>query len=116
MNLYTIPAFALAASTTNGPAPSSSKLHNAAQQFEALMIGEIMKSEREAGSGGWLGSGDDSGDDSAMDMAEGQLSNALAAGGGFGVAKMIEKTMAGASADPQINTAALLPSSSVSHR
>lgn len=116
MNLNSIPALASATSSTNRPAPSSSKLHNAAQQFEALMLGEIMKSEREAGSGGWMGSGDDAGDDSAMDMAEGQLSNALAAGGGLGLAKMIENTMAGADANNQTNTAALLTTSSVSHR
>jgi Rod binding domain-containing protein len=75
-----------------------SKLHAAAQQFEALVIGEMLRSEREsssdaAGSGGWLGAGEDSGSDSAMDLAEGHLSNALAAGGGLGLARMIEKTM-----------------------
>ncbi len=70
-----------------------SKLHNAAQQFEALMIGEMLRSQRESGSDGWLGSGDDSGGDSAMDYAEAQVSNAIAAGGGLGLAKMIEKTL-----------------------
>jgi Rod binding domain-containing protein len=71
----------------------SSKLHNAAQQFEALVIGEMLRAGRESGSDGWLGSGDEAGDDSALDMAEGQLSNALAAGGGLGLAKTIEKTL-----------------------
>jgi Rod binding domain-containing protein len=78
---------------------NNSKLHQAAEQFEALVIGEMLRSERESraessGSGGWLDTGGDSGSESAMDLAEGQLSNALAAGGGLGLAKMIEKTMA----------------------
>lgn len=80
-------------------APSrASKLHNAAQQFESLVIGEMLRAQREAGSEGWLGSGDDPGSDSAMDIAESQLSNALAAGGGLGLAKVIEEKM-GAQAD-----------------
>lgn len=95
MNLASIAALTNAGAGAAGKAASTpSKLHNAAQQFEALVISEMLRSEREAGSEGWMGSGEDSGDDSAMDMAEGQLSNALAAGGGLGLAKMIEKTMA----------------------
>ncbi len=81
-------------SLADASAKKPSKLHEAAQQFEALVIGEMLRAQRESGSEGWLGSGDDSSSDSATDMAEGQLSKALAAGGGLGLAKMIEKTMA----------------------
>lgn len=70
-----------------------SKLHDAAQQFEALMIGEMMRSVREAGSEGWMGSGSDSGSESAMDMAEGQFARALATGGGLGLSKTIEQSV-----------------------
>ena len=75
-----------------------SKLHDAAQQFESLVISEMLRAERESssdasGSGGFMGTGDDSGSESAMDLAEGQLSHALAAGGGLGLAKMIERTL-----------------------
>jgi peptidoglycan hydrolase FlgJ len=70
-----------------------SKLHEAAQQFEALMVGEIMRAQREAGSEGWLGSGDDTGDDTAMEIAEAQFSNAVAAGSGLGLARMVEKAV-----------------------
>lgn len=105
MNTIASPTLAaLDAANATGAITKTSKLHDAARQFEALMIGEIMKSERESGSGGWLdGEDEDSGSDSAMDMAEAQLSNALAAGGGLGLAKMIEKTMAPAEA-PQPST------------
>ncbi len=71
------------------------KIHDAAQQFESLMIGEMLKSVRENSSSGWLGSGDDndSGGDSAIGMAESQFANALALGGGLGLSKMIERSV-----------------------
>jgi Rod binding domain-containing protein len=78
-------------SMTQGSKPT--KLHKAAQDFEALMIGEMLKTTRESGSGGWLGSGDSAGNDSAMSLAEGQLSQALASGGGLGLARLIEKQL-----------------------
>src|SRR5579884_1967944 len=70
-----------------------SKLHDAAQQFEALMIGEMMKSVRDSSEEGWMGSGGDSGSDSAMDMAESQFAKGLSMGGGLGLAKVIEQRM-----------------------
>src|SRR5689334_7708714 len=73
------------------------RLHRAAQEFEALLVGEMLKSARESGSDGWLGSGEDTGADSAMDMAESQLANALASSGGLGLSKTIERAMAKAS-------------------
>lgn len=92
MNLDSISTL-ISANLAGATAAKPSKLHDAAQQFEALVIGEMLRAERESGSEGWLGSGDDAGSDSATDLAEGQLSNALAAGGGLGLANMIEKTM-----------------------
>lgn len=77
-----------------GATKKSSKLHDAAQQFEALMIGEMMRSVRESGSEGWLGSGGGTGDDTAMDMAESQFARALSSGGGLGLSNMIEKSVA----------------------
>ena len=71
----------------------SARLHKAAQDFESLLIGQMLKSAREEGSDGWLGSGEGSGDDSAMEMAESQLANALSSGGGIGLAKTIERAM-----------------------
>jgi Rod binding domain-containing protein len=83
------------------------KLHNAAQQFEALMMEEMLKVTRETSSEGWLGSGDGTGDDSAMDMAQSQLAQALSSHGGLGLAKIIEQRLGpamdrhGQSAAPQ---------------
>lgn len=71
-----------------------SKLHQAAQQFEALMIGEMMKSVHEGSSSGWLGSDDgEGGDNQAMEMAESQFANALAMNGGLGLARMVEQSV-----------------------
>ncbi len=64
------------------------KIHDAAQQFEALLIGQILHSARE--SGGWLGSSDAS-SDCATDYAEQQLAVAMAQRGGLGLADLIAK-------------------------
>ncbi len=62
----------------------------AARQFEALMIGQMLKGAREAGSSeGWLGTGEDSSGTSVMEFAEQQFAQLMAAGGGMGLAKMV---------------------------
>jgi flagellar protein FlgJ len=74
--------------------PSRKNIHEAAQQFESLMIGELLKSVRAASSDGWLGSGDDDSSDSAVSMAETQFASAMARSGGIGLAAMIERSVA----------------------
>jgi Rod binding domain-containing protein len=71
---------------------SPEKIAGVAKQFEALMIGQMLKSAREASGGGWLGNEDDQDDQSGslvMELAEQGLSQALAAHGGMGIAKMV---------------------------
>ncbi len=63
------------------------KIKEASEQFEALLIGQIMHSAH-ASDGGWLGS-DDSSSSCATDFAEEQMANTIAQQGGFGLAKMI---------------------------
>jgi len=68
------------------------KIAGVAKQFEALMIEQILKSARDATGGGWLGSDDDQDDQTGslvMDLAEQGLSQAMAARGGLGIAKMV---------------------------
>ena len=65
------------------------KLKDTAQQFEALLISQMLKSARESNPGGLGGETDDKSGDSMMDMAEQQLSQLLAAGGGLGLAKLV---------------------------
>ena len=89
----TAPLLASPAELTPNPKQTPSKIHAAAQQFESLMIGELLKSVREASSDGWLGSGGSDASDSALGMAEGQLATAIANGGGIGLAAMIERSL-----------------------
>jgi flagellar protein FlgJ len=76
------------------PTPSKGdtpeKVRDAAQQFEALLIGQILKSARESGSG-WFTDGDDQSGEIATDYAEQQFSTVLAKQGGLGLADMIAK-------------------------
>jgi flagellar protein FlgJ len=74
------------------------KVKDAAKQFEALLIGQMMKSMSDA-EGGWLGTGDDDSASSAMEYAQESFAQALAANGGLGISAMVAKGLA-AAADP----------------
>jgi flagellar protein FlgJ len=68
------------------------KIAEVSKQFEALMIGQMLKSARESSGGGWLGNEDDQDDQTGslvMEMAEQGFSQAMAARGGLGIAKMV---------------------------
>jgi peptidoglycan hydrolase FlgJ len=73
---------------------SPEKIKKAAQQFEALLIEQILKAGRETGSSGSLGTGEGSASRTSMDMADQQFASLLAAGGGFGLAKVIASGLA----------------------
>jgi Rod binding domain-containing protein len=65
------------------------KVVEAARQFEALLLSQMLKSVREAESGGWLGSGGDGAGDCAMSVAEEQLAQVLSSNGGLGIANLV---------------------------
>jgi len=64
------------------------RIHDAAQQFEALLLGQMLRSVRESGSN-WLSTGDDSSGECATDFAEQQFAAAMAQHGGLGLATLI---------------------------
>ena len=69
----------------------NAKIKTTARQFEALLIGQLLKTSREAGSSGWLGTGDD--DDAGqtgIEIGEQEFARMLAASGGLGMSKTIE--------------------------
>jgi Rod binding domain-containing protein len=66
------------------------KIRDAAHQFEALLIGQLLHSAREGGSG-WLGSPGDASSDCATSYAEQQLAAAMAGAGGLGIANLIQR-------------------------
>ncbi len=85
-------------SSVTVPDPSSlgtpskpGKIHEAAEQFEALMIGQMLKSVRENSSS--LDEEEGAGQDSAMEMAEAQFATVLAKGGGLGLSHMVEQSV-----------------------
>ena len=75
--------------TVDQPAKDSpKKIIDSAHQFEALMIGQMLKSMRDS-EGGWLGTGEDESSSSAMEYAQENFAQSLASNGGLGLAKMI---------------------------
>jgi Rod binding domain-containing protein len=64
-------------------------LRQAAAEFEAILVGEMLRSAREGASGGWLGSGEEKAGATMVELAEQQLAEALAAAGGLGLAGLI---------------------------
>jgi flagellar protein FlgJ len=81
-----LPAAGLPVAPDGGAKPT--KVRDAAQQFEALLIGQILRSAR--GSGGWLGSSDASAD-CAAEYAEQQFATVIAQRGGLGLADLIAR-------------------------
>jgi Rod binding domain-containing protein len=65
------------------------KIHEAAQQFEGILLTQVLQSAH--GEGGWLGSGEDSAGSCASSFAEQQLALTMARQGGFGLAELISK-------------------------
>jgi Rod binding domain-containing protein len=67
------------------------KIRQAATDFEALLLGQMLKSAREASGGGLTGDGaDDSQENSTLvELGEQQFAQALASSGGLGIAKMV---------------------------
>ncbi len=78
------------------PVPPSGGLRpkdvkEAATQFEALLVSQMLKEIRTASGSGWLGTGEDESGACMMDYAEEHLSQVLAQQGGLGIARMVVK-------------------------
>jgi Rod binding domain-containing protein len=65
------------------------KAAGASKDFEALLIGQMLRSVREEGSG-WLGTGEDEASSTAFGLGEEELAKALTASGGLGLSRIIE--------------------------
>jgi Rod binding domain-containing protein len=73
------------------PAGDPRRIEGAAQQFEALLIGQMLKSTHESDDGGWTGSDNDDAGSQAVELAEEQLAQAMASHGGLGLARVIAR-------------------------
>ena len=85
IGLNTILSTTSTASTEQNPA----KIREAAKQFEAILIEQMMRSARESGSGDWAGTSEDQTGELMSEMAEQQFSQLLASNGGLGLAKLV---------------------------
>jgi len=69
--------------------PTNEQIQSAAQQFEGLLLQQLLKSAASDG-GGWLGTGEeDTAGLQAMDLAQEQFAMALSVRGGLGLAQMV---------------------------
>lgn len=72
------------------PKDDPARIKAAAKQFEALLIGQMLKSMHDS-EGGWLGTGDDESASSAMEYGQEIFAQALAANGGLGLASLVAR-------------------------
>jgi len=79
----------LPGSTSTHETNSPEKLKDAATQFEALMIGQLLKAARDESGDESLGGDSDPASASALDFANDYFARAMAAKGGLGLSNMI---------------------------
>jgi Rod binding domain-containing protein len=79
-----------AAPEPSAQAPAADpRIADAARQFEALLLTQLLRAAKQGGAEGWLGAGEDQAASSAMEFAEECFAQALAAQGGLGLANLI---------------------------
>lgn len=78
------------------PESDPQRLREAAGQFEALLLAQLLKAMREEQ--GWMGTGEDQTSASMLEMAEEHLAEVLASQGGLGLAGLILEGLARAPA------------------
>ena len=69
------------------------RILDAAERFEAVLIGQLLKSARESGSGGWLGGSENQADMNMLETAEGYFAEVLARQGGLGLARLVAQQL-----------------------
>ena len=83
--------------------PKPAKVEDAAKQFEALLIGQMLRSTRES----MQEDDEDTGKSTMLDVADQQFSQVLANNGGMGLARMIVHGLSSPAANPPIKREAL---------
>ncbi|HEY2843328.1 MAG TPA: hypothetical protein VGJ09_06750 [Bryobacteraceae bacterium] len=72
-----------------GGKDSPEKIKDSASQFEALLMGQILKTAHQDDGDGWGGDDSDQASSTAMDFANDYFARALASKGGLGLSNMI---------------------------
>ena len=83
-----LPAATLAG-TASKQKDTPAKIKEAASQFEALLINQMLQSARASGGTGMSDDDDEDANSTLLELGEQQLSQALASSGGLGIAKMV---------------------------
>jgi peptidoglycan hydrolase FlgJ len=86
-NLAISPELLQASTPKAAKTADPAKIRDAAQQFEALLLTQLLQSAHP--SGGWLGGGDEGASGTAFSYAEQQLATTMAQHGGIGLANLI---------------------------
>jgi len=73
------------------PAKDNKRLDQAATDFEGLLVSQMLRHARQAGDGGWMGTGEDKSSDTMMEMAEDSLARMMASQGCLGLASMMKQ-------------------------
>lgn len=83
-----------AAGLAAGKNPNDPKVRKElGQQFEALLVGQMLRSMREGGAANWAGGEEDGAGLGLIELAEQQLALAMAASGGLGLARLVEQAL-----------------------
>ena len=88
MNVDSILAAATDVTSASRSKDTPEKILTAAKQFEALLVGQMLKSMQDS-EGGWLGTGDDQSASAAMEYGQEAFAQAMAMNGGLGLANMV---------------------------
>lgn len=80
---------ALGAAPAGDGRPRAENVRDAAAQFEALLIAQLLKCMRGPDGDGWLGTGGDQAGATMMEVAEEHLARVLASQGGLGLANLV---------------------------
>jgi Rod binding domain-containing protein len=84
-----VPGVANLATTPGTGDPHPKNVTQAAEQFESLLLAQLLKGSHDEGSGGWLGTDEDDAGGAMVDLAQEHLAQAMASHGGLGLAKLI---------------------------
>lgn len=84
------------------PSPSAAgdrpaRLRQAAGEFEALLLAQLLKTMREER--GWMGTGEDQAGTSLLEIAEEHLAQVLASQGGLGLAGLLAQSLQSAQSE-----------------
>jgi Rod binding domain-containing protein len=99
MSIQTMRSASVPATTVPaGPVKNNTtaKIQQAAKDFEALLLAQMLKSAREASGGGLTGDNGEGSDANTtmIELGEQQFAQALAGSGGFGMAKIVKTGLA----------------------